>query len=124
LIEHLGKHEVLVFLQHVRDSLRSGGQVILQTPNAVSPFGCGHRYHDFTHEIAFDSSSLAQVLRLSGFQDIQFQETGPTVHGLKSAVRWVIWRCIRGLLQVWNLAETGTPQTVLTRVFRARATRG
>lgn len=123
LIEHFGKQEVLSFLQHARDSLRPGGQVILQTPNAASPFGCGHRYHDFTHEIAFDPACLADVLRLSGFQDIQFQETGPTVHGPRSAVRWVIWHGVRGLLQVWNLAETGTPQSILTRVFRARATR-
>jgi 2-polyprenyl-3-methyl-5-hydroxy-6-metoxy-1,4-benzoquinol methylase len=123
LIEHFRKQEVISFLQLARDSLRPGGQLILQTPNAASPFGCEHRYHDFTHEIAFTPASLAHVLRLSGFQDIQFQETGPTVHGVRSAVRWVIWHSIRSLLQVWNLAETGAPQSTLTRVFRARATR-
>jgi 2-polyprenyl-3-methyl-5-hydroxy-6-metoxy-1,4-benzoquinol methylase len=123
LIEHFSKQEALIFLRYARDSLRSGGQVILQTPNAASPFGCGHRYHDFTHEIAFDPASLAHVLRLSGFQDIQFRETGPTVHGPISAGRWVVGRGIRRLLQVWNLAETGTPDRILTRVFRAKATR-
>lgn len=123
LIEHLDKQEVLDFLQHARESLRPAGQIILQTPNAASPFGCGMRYGDFTHEVAFDPASLAHVLRLSGFQSIQFKETGPTVHGPKSAVRWVVWHGVRSLLQVWNLAETGVPQSILTRVFRAKATR-
>jgi len=123
LIEHFTKREVLDFLRHVRDSLRPGGQIIIQTPNAASPFGCGLRYGDFTHEIGFDPASLAHVLRLSGFVDVRFRETGPTIHGPRSMVRWLLWRCIRTLLQVWNLAETGGRQSVLTRVFRARATR-
>jgi len=28
-------------------------------------------------------------------------------HGLKSAVRWALWRCIRGLLRLYLAAETG-----------------
>jgi len=123
LIEHFEKPDVLRFLEAARHSLVASGHLILQTPNAASPFGCGHRYHDFTHEVAFDPASLAHVLRLCGLRDIEFAETGPVVHGVKSAARWVVWNGIRGLLQVWNLAETGRREPILTRVFRARARR-
>jgi len=123
LVEHFEKPDVLRFLQAARGSLMPGGTLILQTPNAASPFGCGHRYHDFTHEVAFDPAALAHVLRLSGLRDIEFEETGPVVHGARSAARWIVWQGIRGVLQVWNLAETGRREPILTRVFRARARR-
>ena len=54
-------------------------------------------------------------------------EAGPIAwgYGLRSAVRFIVWRLIRMGLLVWNLAETGQAGSgVLTRVFLISAVRG
>lgn len=125
LIEHFTKDELFSFLDLAYGALERGGSLIIQTPNADSPFGLTHRYGDLTHEIAFNPHSLENVLRLVGFKRVEFKEAGPVVHGMKSLVRWVVWKIVRSGLVIWNLAETGQVGSgIFTRVFRARAVRG
>ena len=124
LVEHLTKAEVLQFLDACCGALRPGGRLILQTPNAESPWIGQMRYGDFTHEVAFTPNSLGRLLRLCGFDDVQTRETGPVPHGVPSALRWLAWRGIRLAYKAWNLAETGYPGTgIFTRVFLASALR-
>jgi 2-polyprenyl-3-methyl-5-hydroxy-6-metoxy-1,4-benzoquinol methylase len=117
LIEHLKKNELLDFLAAARAALRPGGRLILQTPNCASPFGIVQRYADFTHEVGFTPNSLTWLLRLSGFQSIEAREQGPVVHGLKSLVRFILWKFVRLGFHVFDLIETGSAQRVYTRVF-------
>ncbi|HEX8903434.1 MAG TPA: hypothetical protein VF771_01190, partial [Longimicrobiaceae bacterium] len=99
-----------------------GGRLVLQTPNAASPWGLMIRYGDLTHELAFEPRSLAYALRHAGLRDVEIRECGPYVHGLRSLVRVGVWWLIRAGLRVWNLAETGSDQGgVYTRVFTAAA---
>jgi hypothetical protein len=94
----------------------------LQTPNAESPWGNMHRYHDLTHEIAFDPACLAHVLRVEGFTQFEAREVGPVAHRLVSGARLALWRLIHAGLGFWNLIETGDPGSgVFTRVFVASA---
>jgi SAM-dependent methyltransferase len=124
IIEHFAKKDILPFIRQIAKALYPGGRVILQTPNAESPWGLMHRYHDFTHEIAFDPHSLAHVLRLNGFTDFQTRECGPHAHGIKSLIRFFVWRLIRVGLLIWNLAETGGAGSgVYTRNFILTAIR-
>ncbi len=124
IIEHLHKTEIIEFLDLVRKALRPGGTVILQTPNAESPWGSMHRYHDFTHETGFDPASLAHVLLVAGLTEFEVRACGPYVHGAASAARAALWKMISSGLAVWNLAETGSRGSgVYTRVFLARAQR-
>lgn len=117
-IEHLRKNEVLDFLTNCHKALKPNGRIILQTPNAQSPFGQSIFYGDFTHEICFTPKSLQHVLNLCGFHNFHVRETGPAVHGFASAIRYVVWRMIRLTLKLWNLIETGDcTETVLTRTF-------
>ncbi len=118
IIEHLKKDEVFDFLDACYNALKTGGRFILQTPNAESPMGLMHRYHDFTHEVAFDSHSLGKLLSLCGFSEIIPRETGPVIHGTKSFFRYLIWKVFRTFLILWNLAETGSKGSgIYTRVF-------
>lgn len=124
VIEHLKKDEMLDFLDLAYESLRPGGSLILQTPNAESPWGTMHRYHDLTHELAFDPHSLQHCCELCGFKQFEAREVGPYVHGVKSFVRKLIWLAIRTGLLLWNLAETGSRGSdVYTRIFLARVVR-
>ncbi len=120
IIEHFHKDEVLQFLDGCHGALNPGGRLILQTPNADSPWGGVHRYGDFTHEVCFNPNSLARLMRLTGFEGIESREQGPILWGYSasSTVRWFIWQCIRTALIGWNLVETGTSGSrVFTRVF-------
>jgi 2-polyprenyl-3-methyl-5-hydroxy-6-metoxy-1,4-benzoquinol methylase len=120
IIEHLYKTEVLNFLDLCFSALRPGGRLILQTPNADSPWGTMLRYGDFTHEVIFNSKSLLYLLALSGFKESEARELGPVPWGysMASTGRYVAWQFIRVMLKLWNLAETGKSGSgIFSRVF-------
>ena len=110
LIEHFTKNEALRFLAACHAALKPSGRLVLQTPNADSPFGPSVRYGDFTHEICFNVNALTRLLGLHGFATIEARESGPVPWGysLASSARWLLWQVIRGGLKLWNLAETGS----------------
>jgi cyclopropane fatty-acyl-phospholipid synthase-like methyltransferase len=108
VIEHFPKEEVLELLDAIHQALQSGGTFIMQVPNGASPFHGTIQYADFTHEVAFTRESVVQVLSAAGFINLHVYPTGPVVHGVLSAVRWVIWQTIRLLLVLYLAAETGS----------------
>ena len=115
LIEHFQKPEVLRFLDACYNALKPGGRLIIQTPNADSPWGMSIRHGDFTHEVGLNPNVLSRLLAL-----VESREIGPIAigHSLKSTVRYAIWQTIRAGLKLWNLAETGgAGSAVFTRVF-------
>lgn len=126
IIEHLHKPEVIRFLDAALAALKPGGRLILQTPNADSPWGTMLRYGDFTHEVCFNPNSLSRLMNLSGFQKVEARELGPVLFGysLKSTVRSLIWQGFRLVFKVWNVAELGTLGSgVFTRVMLISGTR-
>ena len=118
-IEHLHRHEAIRFLHLCQAALRPGGRLVLQTPNADSPFGLQMRYGDLTHEWAFSANQLGRLLKRTGFGSIESRSQGPIPWGYswRSTLRWLLWLPIQTCLQLWNIAETGARLPVLTRVF-------
>jgi 2-polyprenyl-3-methyl-5-hydroxy-6-metoxy-1,4-benzoquinol methylase len=108
VIEHFTKDELVDLIDEVRRVLKPNGSWIIHAPNAKSPFVGAIQYGDYTHEQAFTETSLTQVLKSSGFQDINFFECKPLVYGAKSFVRSIIWKIVRMLLSLMNAAETGS----------------
>jgi SAM-dependent methyltransferase len=120
LIEHLRKDEALLFLERCYAALKPGGRLILQTPNASSPWGMDSRYNDFTHEICFNPGLLSRLLALKGFTGIEAREPGPVPYGYSvlSSIRFVMWQPLRLGVAVWSTIETGGRGcTILTRNF-------
>lgn len=120
LIEHLTKDEVLRFVHSCFEALRPGGRLILQTPNADSPFGMASRYNDLTHEVCFNPNALGRLLSRAGFRNIEARELGPVPFGysVASTVRWCLWQSIRAGVVLWNVVETGSPGSrIVTRNF-------
>ena len=107
LIEHFNRNELLPLVDAVYRALKPGGPWIIHTCNGESPFGMRIRYGDLTHELAFTSTSLGQLLLSSGFSRLETYEDEPVPHGVKSAVRWVLWKGLRGLLRLYLAVETG-----------------
>lgn len=128
-VEHLTKAEVLTFLDLCFVSLKPGGRLVLQTPNADSPMCTAIRYGDFTHELCFTPNLLSRLLGMAGFAEIEAREMAPVPRGCgpKSSLRYAAWRGIRTAVRMWNLIETGSAGSgVHTRVFcvTARVPRG
>ncbi|GIW56941.1 MAG: hypothetical protein KatS3mg082_3345 [Nitrospiraceae bacterium] len=123
IVEHFTREEALRFLELCYAALKPSGRLILQTPNADSPFDLQIRYGDITHEWAYNVNQLTRLLRRAGFTAIEPREQGPVPWGYSfaSTVRFVVWGAIRAGLQIWNLAETGARLPVLTRVFLVKA---
>ena len=107
VIEHFTKAELIPLEDEVHRVLRPSGRWIIHAPNAESPFGMRMRYGDITHEQAFTRTSLAQLVLASGFGGVECFEDQPVVHGLKSAVRFVLWKLIRAGLLFYIAVETG-----------------
>lgn len=107
VIEHFRKDELLELADNVFRVLKPGGRWIIHAPNAESPFGARIRYGDFTHELAFTRASVGQLLLSSGFAKVECFEDEPVPHGLKSAIRWILWKLFRKLAVFWLVVETG-----------------
>jgi 2-polyprenyl-3-methyl-5-hydroxy-6-metoxy-1,4-benzoquinol methylase len=124
IVEHFRKDEVLEFLDLCFAALKPGGKLVLQTPNAESPWMTSVRYGDFSHELGHSPNALSRLLALVGFGGVEAREQGPVPWGYSAAstLRWCTWQCIRAGLKVWNVAETGDAGSgVLTRVFLMKA---
>lgn len=126
VIEHFTKTELLPFIDEVMRVLKPGGRWLIHAPNGESPFVGTIRYGDITHEQAFTRASLGQLLLSSGFSRLECRESGPVPAGIKSAVRWLLWRCICLFLRIWCAAETGDlgRDAIYTRNFFAIAYKG
>jgi 2-polyprenyl-3-methyl-5-hydroxy-6-metoxy-1,4-benzoquinol methylase len=115
VLEHMTKGEILEALKAICEAIKVNGVFVTQVPNGECVFSGRMRYGDFTHEQAFTKNSLGQVLRLTGFTKVAFYPTGPVPHGLKSTVRFFLWKMIEKLLQFYMLVETGSGDGIYTQ---------
>lgn len=127
LIEHFSKDELIPLVDEVHRVLKPGGRWVIHAPNAEGPFSSRMRHWDFTHELAFTRTSLDQLMRASGFTRVECFEDRPAPHGLKSLMRLVLWRVMRGALMSYLAVETGTldrrvvlSQNLLAVVYKGR----
>jgi 2-polyprenyl-3-methyl-5-hydroxy-6-metoxy-1,4-benzoquinol methylase len=108
VIEHLTKDELFDLIDEIQRVLKSNGRWIVHAPNARSPFVGEIQYGDYTHEQAFTETSLKQLLRIFGFERIEFFECKPVIHGFMSFLRFVFWQMIRIFFCIINAAESGS----------------
>ena len=123
VIEHFSRDELIPLVDEVYRVLKPSGQWVIHAPNGESPFFGRIRYGDLTHELCFTRTSIAQLLRSSGFSQVQSFEDEPIPHGFISAGRWLIWRIIRGILRLYIAVETGESgkETIFTQNFLTEA---
>lgn len=62
MLEHNEKTHILPLLIKIKESLKSGGTVIIDVPNMDWLFAPHERYMDFTHETGFTKESLQQLM--------------------------------------------------------------
>jgi len=92
VIEHV--YEPLSFLKEIFSALPSGGQVVIETPNAndalLKRFECS-AFEPFSywshHPHLYSATSLAGVLELAGFEDVKVN--GSQRYGLANHLLWL-----------------------------------
>jgi hypothetical protein len=102
------KDQVLAFLDLVHSALRPEGRFLCQVPN-LAAFYRPVFYMDFSHETPFTAPSLKQVLQIANFQNIRVFPMGPMAHGVKSAIRCLVWKAITACLRLTQTIEGGPP---------------
>jgi len=117
VLEHFPKEKAIELLNLIYAALRPGGRFLCQVPNAAA-FYLPLFYMDFTHETPFAPSSLKQALEMGGFVDVRVSGMGPVVHGVKSAVRFALWKLIEACLRFVQTVEGG-PGDRLSGIFTA-----
>lgn len=115
VMEHFTREQILEVLELCRTALRPGGTVIVQVPNAESPFFGRIRYGDFTHELAFTSSSIIQLFNVLGFEDLRVYPTEPAITGIRSLGRAALWGAVKAFYRILLFAELGHGSWILTQ---------
>ena len=81
VLEHLPKDDIVPILSKIRqDILSVQGKLCLMVPNAQSNTGCYWAYEDFTHNTLFTGGSLLFVLRMAGFDNVEFLDIDGLSH--------------------------------------------
>jgi 2-polyprenyl-3-methyl-5-hydroxy-6-metoxy-1,4-benzoquinol methylase len=115
VVEHFTREEIVAVLQLCRAATRPGGSVIIQVPNAESPFFGRIRYGDFTHELAFTSSSVTQLFNVLGFEEPRVYPTDPAIAGLGSLGRAALWAAVKTFYRILLYAELGGGPRIFTQ---------
>ncbi len=120
VLEHLTKEEAIDF---VKGSRAAGvTTLIFQLPNAAAPRGMHFQAGDLTHQTLYSPSSLRQLCRLGGYEDVVVSEVAPEPRGRRGVLRYLGWKLLRSAYQVRETIETGGPSEALTRNMLVRAT--
>ena len=123
VLEHLKKEEMLEILDLIRGALKPGGAFVSQTVNAENLLWGRLRHGDFTHDLAFTSDSMRQLLLVTGFDSIVSYSQPPVVHGFPSLARRAMWWCFEMMLRSYLLIETGSSRGIFTQNFITKARR-
>jgi cyclopropane fatty-acyl-phospholipid synthase-like methyltransferase len=114
-LEHFPKEQVMEILDLIHKNLNDDGKLIAQTLNAENILWGRLRHGDFTHDTAFTKQSIEQALMISGFDKIKVYPQRPVIHGLKSLIRYTLWRFFELLMKFYLLVETGSSKGIFTQ---------
>ena len=110
VLEHLGKEEVLAFLDAAYKALRPKGKLVLRTVNGAGLLAGRIIYGDFSHECAFTQVSLGQVLRVAGFSDLSFAPAyaASLKRGWRGWLRYSLWKVFEQIIKLYMHSTTGS----------------
>lgn len=70
VLEHVPVTKQVLLLQSIKASLKQGGKILVQVPNASALLAMRWRYSDFTHYSSYTEHSLFFALANAGFTEI------------------------------------------------------
>jgi 2-polyprenyl-3-methyl-5-hydroxy-6-metoxy-1,4-benzoquinol methylase len=123
IIEHFTRQEAYDLLLNINKALKPSGRIILQSPNAYSPWMGSVCYGDLTHEWFYTPNSLDDLLIQSGFYKYEAVEVAPVAVGFKGLIRSSMWQIVKFFYKILNSLEIGISgnSQIFSRVFIATA---
>lgn len=92
ILEHLNDEDLVDLCRKILDSLKPGGQVIVQVPNGISLIN-PIIYGDLTHLKAFSVESIRQLFLIAGFNPpFVYYEIPPHKFNAISGLKNILWR--------------------------------
>ena len=101
----------------IKSSLRPNGLLLVQTVNGEGLFPRQIIYGDVTHMTILTPGSMGQLLRATGFQQIEFAECAPIARGPVGIIRSALWKIVRFGANALRMIEAGKRQAVWTENF-------
>ena len=77
VIEHIPKHSLLYLVDSIYKSLNRDGIFFIRTPNMLGPISLHDLFFTLGHEYGFTESNLSSLLKICGFEMIQFYKFKP-----------------------------------------------
>jgi len=106
-VEHFTIDELSEIFEEIKNALKPGGKLIIQTPNGAGLFSGQVIYGDLTHQTIFTPHSIAQILRYCGLQPDAVKETGPVPASVQGSIRIVLWQIVRLAATLLRTLEAG-----------------
>ncbi|NWG27901.1 MAG: class I SAM-dependent methyltransferase [Ignavibacteriaceae bacterium] len=116
-VEHFSKDDLIPLFEKIYNKLEANGIFIFHTPNGQSLLSTNLIYGDLTHLTIFTPNSALQLLKLVGFDQIAFYESGPVPRNILGLFRLIVWKIIRLGYNFASLVETGNKHEILTQSF-------
>jgi cyclopropane fatty-acyl-phospholipid synthase-like methyltransferase len=100
VIEHLAVSEILDLLADAECILNPGGRLVLQFPNAGSPFAAPYQIGDVTHQSALSEPALKQISQIKGWVVTQSFNARVTHRTWLKRIRWGLAHLIRDVIEI------------------------
>lgn len=114
VIEHFTRQEAFDTIVLINHALKRNGKLIMQVPNGQGIFHSSIFFGDFTHEMAYTTSSVRQLFLNAGFESSKCFPTGPVPCHLSGRVRKILWDFKVLTTKFWKMVETGNPSGIFT----------
>tara|TARA_B100001750_G_C15467296_1_gene577791 strand:+ start:535 stop:1320 length:786 start_codon:yes stop_codon:yes gene_type:complete len=89
VIEHIPKYSLFYLVDSIYKSLNRNGIFFIRTPNMLGPTAMHDLYVTLGHEFGFTQDNLSSLLKISGFEMIQFYRFEEDPHTLKQKLgKW------------------------------------
>lgn len=115
VLEHFDRQSAFDLLKQCYSALKPGGYLIIQVPNAESPFFGRIRYGDFTHELAFTSSSINQVLNAIGFDNTLIKSVYPLPLNWRGIIRYIFFKAVEKIFKFIIRLESAKAVGIVTQ---------
>ena len=116
VLEHFCIKDATKLLKLCHDNLNSGGCVIIQVPNGMSPYMGSIYFSDITHKHAYTTNSLHQICSISGFSSFKSYPWRVPIHSVRTLVAYYIQYIIHFIISLILLVE-GLNRPILTRTY-------
>jgi len=106
MIEHFTDPTLYTLMERLVGAMAPGGQLLITTPNATTPWAGHTLYTDLTHVRLFSTDSLTQLLNVFGIEAQCYPEE-PVAYDLGTTLRWILWKLWKPWIQLSFRVQVG-----------------